>query len=32
MPNYFITSATNETGKDAVLGYIDELNNNLKLG
>lgn len=31
MPNYFITSATNALGKDAVLNYIDELNMNLKL-
>jgi len=31
MPNYFITSATNETGKDEVLNYIDVLNGNLKL-
>jgi GTP-binding protein len=31
MPNYFVTSASNETGKDAVLGYIDDLNGNLNL-
>ena len=31
MPNYFITSSSNETGKDAVLGYIDGLNGNMKL-
>jgi len=31
MPNYFITSASNETGKDDVLNYIDSLNNNLNL-
>ena len=31
MPNYFITSSSNETGKDAVLGYIDALNNNMQL-
>ncbi len=31
MPNYFITSASLETGKDAVLDYIDELNGNMKL-
>jgi GTP-binding protein len=31
MPNYFITSANNETGKDDVLNYIDNLNRNMKL-
>lgn len=31
MPNYFITSASNELGKDTVLSYIDELNGNMKL-
>ena len=31
MPNYFITSSSNETGKDAVLGYIDELNGNMEI-
>ena len=31
MPNYFITSATNDMGKDAVLNYIDSLNVNMKL-
>lgn len=31
MPNYFITSSSNETGKDDVLNYIDGLNNNMKL-
>ena len=31
MPNYFITSSSNETGKDDVLSYIDSLNNNMKL-
>jgi len=31
MPNYFITSATNELGKDAVLKYIASLNDNMKL-
>jgi GTP-binding protein len=31
MPNYFITSATNETGKDDVLNYIDNLNRNMNL-
>lgn len=32
MPNYFITSSSKDIGKDAVLGYIDELNGNLDLG
>ena len=32
MPNYFITSSTNKIGKEAVLEYIDELNENMKLG
>ena len=32
MPPYFVTSATNELGKEVVLGYIDELNGNLRLG
>lgn len=31
MPNYFITSSSNETGKDDVLGYIDSLNENMDL-
>jgi len=31
MPNYFITSSSNETGKDTVLEYIDTVNNNMKL-
>ncbi|WP_166967247.1 ribosome biogenesis GTP-binding protein YihA/YsxC [Yeosuana marina] len=31
MPNYFITSSSNETGKDAVLDYIDHLNSNMLL-
>ena len=31
MPNYFITSAANDLGKDAVLNYIDALNGNMKL-
>jgi GTP-binding protein len=31
MPNYFITSATQDLGKDAVLNYIDSLNGNMKL-
>lgn len=29
IPNYFITSSSNEMGKEAVLNYIDELNKNL---
>ncbi|MCF6167387.1 ribosome biogenesis GTP-binding protein YihA/YsxC [Lutibacter sp.] len=29
MPPYFITSATNSTGKDEVLNYIDEINKQL---
>lgn len=32
MPNYFITSSSKDMGKDAVLGYINELNGNLDLG
>lgn len=31
IPNYFITSASNELGKNTVLNYIDELNGNMKL-
>jgi len=31
MPNYFITSSSNEAGKDDVLGYIDGLNGNMQL-
>lgn len=31
IPNYFITSASNELGKDAVLNYIDTLNGNMKI-
>lgn len=31
IPNYFITSASNELGKDAVLNYIDTLNENMKI-
>ncbi|WP_372756390.1 ribosome biogenesis GTP-binding protein YihA/YsxC [Mariniflexile sp.] len=31
MPKYFITSSSNEAGKDDVLSYIDELNNNMNL-
>ena len=32
MPNYFVTSSSNETGKDAVLDYIDGLNGNMEVG
>ena len=32
MPNYFITSSSNEAGKDDVLNYIDGLNGNMQLG
>ena len=28
-PNYFITSSTNYTGKDALLNYIDTINEDL---
>ena len=31
MPNYFITSSSNDIGKEAVLMYIDQLNANLKI-
>lgn len=31
MPNYFITSSSKNIGKDDVLDYIDELNNNMIL-
>lgn len=31
MPNYFITSSTNNMGSDMLLNYIDGLNKNLKL-
>jgi GTP-binding protein len=31
MPNYFITSSSNEAGKDEVLSYIESLNDNLQL-
>lgn len=31
MPNYFITSSSNEMGKDAVLNYIEHLNDTVKL-
>ena len=30
MPNYFISSATNSTGKDEILDYIDAINKHLK--
>ncbi len=30
MPNYFVTSASKNIGKDEVLGYIDLLNTNMK--
>lgn len=30
-PNYFVTSASNTSGKDEVLEYIDSINQNLKL-
>lgn len=30
MPNYFITSSSNEMGKEDVLKYIDELNMNME--
>ncbi|HRN43450.1 MAG TPA: YihA family ribosome biogenesis GTP-binding protein, partial [Flavobacterium sp.] len=26
MPHYFVTSATESTGKEELLGYIDEVN------
>jgi GTP-binding protein len=29
MPPYFFTSASDSTGRDEVLNYIDELNKNL---
>ncbi|GAL79250.1 ribosome biogenesis GTP-binding protein YihA/YsxC [Algibacter lectus] len=31
MPNYFITSSSKDIGKDEVLGYIDDLNENMDL-
>lgn len=31
MPRYFATSATNATGKEEVLNYIDEINNQLDI-
>ena len=30
MPNYFVSSATNSTGKDEILDYIDTINAQLK--
>ncbi|RXG14003.1 GTP-binding protein [Leeuwenhoekiella aestuarii] len=30
MPNYFISSASNSTGKDDILNYIDQINEQLK--
>ncbi|MEW4923713.1 ribosome biogenesis GTP-binding protein YihA/YsxC [Algibacter sp. 2305UL17-15] len=30
MPNYFVTSSSNETGKEELLGYIGELNANMR--
>jgi len=30
-PNYFITSSSNDTGKEAVLIYIDQLNENMSI-
>lgn len=30
MPKYFVTSATNSTGKEEVLSYIDEINQQLE--
>ena len=30
MPNYFISSASNSTGKDEILNYIDQINEQLK--
>lgn len=32
MPQYFITSSSNQTGKDDVLNYIDGLNENMIIG
>ncbi|GAA4289940.1 ribosome biogenesis GTP-binding protein YihA/YsxC [Aestuariibaculum suncheonense] len=31
MPNYFVTSSSKEIGKDDVLNYIDQLNENMQL-
>ncbi|NCO64217.1 MAG: YihA family ribosome biogenesis GTP-binding protein [Flavobacteriales bacterium] len=31
LPNYFVTSSSNETGKDEVLGYIEDLNVHMKI-
>ncbi|MFH6767928.1 ribosome biogenesis GTP-binding protein YihA/YsxC [Gaetbulibacter aquiaggeris] len=30
-PNYFITSSSNDIGKEAVLAYIDQLNENMNI-
>lgn len=30
MPNYFITSSTNDMGREELLGYIDEVNKNFQ--
>ena len=30
MPNYFVSSATNTTGKDEIINYIDQINEQLK--
>ena len=30
MPQYFVTSATNKNGREELLNYIDEVNNNLE--
>ena len=29
MPQYFVSSATEQTGKDAILGYIAEVNEDI---
>ena len=31
MPKYFVTSATNSTGKEELLAYIDEINKQLEI-
>jgi len=30
MPHYFVTSASDSTGREEVLNYIDELNNSIQ--
>jgi GTP-binding protein len=30
MPNYFVTSSSNDIGKDDLLEYIDQLNRNME--